>query len=129
MVGVLGVGLAMRQAKPALVDALLAVAGGHIGTGFGHRRHRAAGFRLVTAAGTGVRRHCQLGCQEDNEEEAGEPWPAMRFAHESGACFGDNISVFGATRQQHYCAARRTGGPFDEHSELPDAALSHVGLH
>ena len=83
MVGALGVGLAVRQTERTLVVALVATARCHIGAGFGQRRLRAAASHLVPATRTGVRRRCQLDCQEDNKEEAGEQgMPASRATQE-----------------------------------------------
>lgn len=78
MVGALGVRLAVRLAKRLLIVplALTVIAAGHIGhiaTGFGQGRLRLGALDLVPATRTGVRRRCQLDCQEQGDEEANEP--------------------------------------------------------
>ncbi len=83
MVGTLGIGLAVSQTERTLIAALVVTAIRHISTGFGQRRLRVAASHLVTATGTRVRGRCQLDCQEDDEEEAGEQrMPAGRVTQE-----------------------------------------------
>lgn len=71
VVGALGIGLAVTQTECTVVTALITPALRHIGARFGQSCLRVATCHLVSAAGTGVRRRCQLDCQENDKEDAG----------------------------------------------------------
>ncbi len=81
MVGALAVRLAVPQAERLLVASLIAPVVRHVGAGLGQGRRFVASVHLVAAACTGVRRRCQLDCQENKQKETGEPGlPANRVA-------------------------------------------------
>lgn len=90
MIGGFSVLVAMRLAQAVMRIAAL---GCHVRTGFRYRGHARRHVQRIPAALTGVGSRCQLNCQERNQQEGGNPVPAMGGLHEPGVEWANRSSL------------------------------------